>query len=115
MPQIRHVSSESIRHLKNARTRVPAVQAPPHFNRKGPKPDYRKKNPIDVQVRRISKRIILDRRHQEMIRKKMFDGTLHPSMMVLLYYYGFGKPKETVETTPPVPVKIVHEYTGPEE
>jgi hypothetical protein len=76
------------------------------FHNKGrPKPTL-----VDSQVRRISKRLILDPAHQKMLKERMRDGSLHPSVMVLLYYYGFGKPKETIETTPPIPVRIQHVY-----
>jgi hypothetical protein len=44
------------------------------------------------------------------LKEKLADCSLHPSVQVMLWYYAMGKPKETVETVPVVPVRIEHVY-----
>lgn len=71
------------------------------------KPQSRKKNdPARVLARRLLKRP----EHLKTLKKKLDDGSLHPSIQVALMYYAWGKPKETIEATHIVPVKIVHQY-----
>lgn len=71
------------------------------------KPHSRKKtDPARVLARRLLKRP----EHLKTLKKKLDDGSLHPSIQVALMYYAWGKPKETIETTHIVPVKIVHQY-----
>jgi hypothetical protein len=71
-----------------------------------------RRNAVNAEVRAIARKLVLDPRFQRVLRAKMNDGTLHPSVMVMLYYYAFGKPAEVVETIPPVPVRIVHQYSA---
>lgn len=71
------------------------------------KPQSRKKNdPARILARRLLKRP----EHLKTLKKKLDDGSLHPSIQVALMYYAWGKPKETIEATHIVPVKIVHQY-----
>jgi hypothetical protein len=68
----------------------------------------------DDAVRRISRRLILNRAYQKDLRKRLEDGTLHPSIQALLWYYSFGKPREVIETQQITPVRIEHVYTDAE-
>jgi hypothetical protein len=66
--------------------------------------------PEDRQVKKICKKLILNPEYQQVIKRKMLDCTLHPSVQILLWYYAYGKPKETVETKQITPVRIEHVY-----
>lgn len=47
--------------------------------------------------------------------EKIDDLTIHPSVLVAGQYYAWGKPKESLEVKQIVPVRVVHEYTKPDE
>ncbi len=64
-------------------------------------------------VRRICQRLVDDPVYRKTIREKLRDCTLHPSVQVLLWYYAYGKPKETIEATQVTPVRIEHVYATP--
>ena len=73
-----------------------------------------------AEVRRLSRKMVLDKTVQAMLLSKMKDGTAHPSIVSMLYAYAFGKPVEIIEqTTKTIPVKVEHVYapdvTAPEE
>ena len=44
------------------------------------------------------------------LKQKMDDCTAHPSLMTNVFYYAWGKPRETIDVKQIVPVKIVHQY-----
>lgn len=44
------------------------------------------------------------------LEKKLDDMTIHPSVLVALFYYAYGKPKEVIETKDVTPVRIQHVY-----
>lgn len=57
-----------------------------------------------AEVRKISRKLILDPVYQAKLKEKLQDGSLHPSMQSLLFYYAFGKPVETEVEKPVTPV-----------
>lgn len=65
----------------------------------------------DKEVRRISKKLILNKTYQTNLRKLLNKGKLHPSVEVLLWYYAFNKPTETIESKQVVPVRIVNKFS----
>jgi hypothetical protein len=60
----------------------------------------------DREVRRISKRLLLDKRYLANLRARAFEGKLQPGVEAMLWYYAWGKPPEVVETKQVVPVRI---------
>lgn len=64
----------------------------------------------DKEVRRISRKLLLAPAYQARLQARLESGTLQPGVEVMLWYYGFGKPVEIIETKQVVPVKIQHEY-----
>lgn len=64
-----------------------------------------------AEVRKLSRKMVLDPVVQASLLQKLQDGTAHPSVISMLYAYAFGKPVEIVEqTTKVVPVKVEHVY-----
>ena len=61
-------------------------------------------------VKRIAQQLVTRTRYVKQLEKKLDDGTLHPSIQVLLWQFAYGKPKETIEHQLPVAVKIFHEF-----
>lgn len=59
-----------------------------------------------AEVRRISRKLVLDPAYQRNLREKLHDGTLHPSVQTMLWSFAFGKPKELEEEKKTVPVQI---------
>lgn len=91
-------------------TRRPHSAASRANLKRGGSPGRPKETGETREARRISRKLLLNPQYQTKLRRKLHDGSIHPSVEVMLWYYGFGKPKETIETTPPAPVRIVHEY-----
>ena len=61
----------------------------------------------------IAKELIEDPLYLEMMRTRLRKGTLHPQLQVMLWGYGYGKPKELVELKRHSTVRIIHEYLDP--
>lgn len=78
--------------------------------KKGGSPGRAKTTEQEKEVRRISKKLLLNPTYQTNLKKRLNDGRLQPGIEALLYYYAFGKPPETVETKQVVPVRIQHQY-----
>lgn len=77
-------------------------------------PQVTKKRAIlakDPVVKRISLKLLKRPAYQADLARRLDDGTLHPSLQVMLWQYGYGKPKEEIEVSRPVPVTIKHEYS----
>lgn len=72
-------------------------------NNKGRSKEARKEA---EEVRKISKKLITDKVYQAKLIEKLQDGTLHPSMQAMLWYFAFGKPMETQDEKTPVPVRL---------
>ena len=78
--------------------------------KRGGNPPPRKRTAEDEEIRRVSKKLLKDPAYQKTLRRRLRAGTIQPGVESMLYYYAFGKPKEIIEATQVVPVKIVHEY-----
>lgn len=64
-----------------------------------------------AEVRKLSRKMVLDPVVQASLLQKLQDGTAHPSVISMLYAYAFGKPIEIAEiTTKTVPVRVEHVY-----
>lgn len=68
------------------------------------------KKSVTDEARKLSKKLLSDPAYRRMLIKRLRQGTIQPGVEALLYYFAYGKPKETVETVPPGDVKIIHEY-----
>lgn len=78
---------------------------------KGGKRDGAGRIAKDDPGRKFALRLLSRPKFLAAVQTKMDDCTLHPSVMTAVMYYGWGKPRETVEVKQVVPVRIVHEYT----
>lgn len=67
---------------------------------------------VSDKVRDIATKLVEDPQYNRTLLEKLRDGTCHPSVISMLYYYAYGKPKEELDLKQPVPVRIVHEYAG---
>lgn len=65
------------------------------------------------EAKDLAERLLTRPQYLRRLEKKLDEGTLHPSIEALLYYYRYGKPKEVIENTQPATVKIIHEYATP--
>lgn len=65
---------------------------------------------VTDEARRLSRKLLSDPTYRKTLIKRLREGTIQPGVEALLYYFAYGKPKETVETVPPGDVKIIHEY-----
>ncbi|MCR4339548.1 MAG: DUF2828 domain-containing protein [Gemmatimonadaceae bacterium] len=63
------------------------------------------------QAQKIAEGLINDPVYRAKLLEKMQDGTLHPSVQVALMKYAWGEPRQDVEITHVVPVRITHAYT----
>lgn len=77
--------------------------------------DKRRSNKDGGEVRRISRTLLLDKEYQKTLKARLREGKIQPGVEVMVWYYAFGKPTETIETKQVTPVKLVHEYAKPEE
>lgn len=59
-----------------------------------------------AEVRKISRKLILDPAYQKTLIEKLRDGSAHPSVQSMLWYFAFGKPVDVTEEKPTIPVKI---------
>lgn len=59
-----------------------------------------------AEVRKISRKLVLDTQYQATLKSKLRDGTLHPSVQTMLWSFAFGKPVELQEEKKAVPVQI---------
>lgn len=64
----------------------------------------------DKEVRRISRKLLLSPAYQTKLRARLESGAIQPGVEVMLWYYGFGKPVEIIETKQVIPIRIQHEY-----
>lgn len=58
------------------------------------------------KVKLVAQKLVDNPIYQAKLQEKMEDGTLHPSMQSLLWYYAYGKPLEVDNEKPAVPVKF---------
>lgn len=69
--------------------------------------------PDEKEIKRISRTLLRDPAYCKNLRQRLREGKLQPGVEVMLWYYAFGKPAETIETKQVAPVRVVHEYTAP--
>lgn len=58
------------------------------------------------EVRKISRKLVLDPVYQKTLREQLQEGRAHPSVQSMLWSFAFGKPKELEDSKPAVPVQI---------
>ena len=64
------------------------------------------------KVKSIAQRLLERPGYVRTLQTKLDNGTLHPSIQCLLWYYAHGKPVDTSGAEgKPVQVKIVNEFT----
>lgn len=64
----------------------------------------------EVEVRRISRKLLEDPVYQKNLKERLQTGRIQPGVEAMLWYYGYGKPPETVEQKVVIPVRIQHQY-----
>jgi hypothetical protein len=67
----------------------------------------------DKEVVRITKKMLADPVYRRTLMARLRTGKIQPGVEVMLWYYGWGKPAETIETKQVIPVRLVHEYAIP--
>lgn len=81
-----------------------------NLKRGGQKPPSAAKRAQVDESKKIARKLLKDPTYRKILMKRLRTGTIQPGVEALLYYYAYGKPKETVESTQVVPIKIVHQY-----
>jgi len=57
-------------------------------------------NKATKEVKELARRLVLDPEYQQKLRQRLLTGTLPPAVESMLWFYAFGKPKESIEITP---------------
>ncbi len=67
--------------------------------KRGGQPGRKKgsKNKATVEVKEMARRLIEDPAYQAQLRERLLKGTLPGNMEALLWAYGYGKPRDTVD------------------
>jgi len=74
-------------------------------------PGRHKRVVLDEVVRKFSRKALTDSTYRKTLLKRLREGTIQPGTEALLYYYAYGKPRESVEVQAgPGLVKIEHVY-----
>src|SRR5688572_10167667 len=58
-------------------------------------------SPVTVEAKAIARAMICDADYLKGLRTRLMEGSLVPAVQAMLWYYGFGKPKDTVEHSGP--------------
>ena len=66
-------------------------------------------------ARAVAQALLSRPKYQERLKEKLDEGTVHPSVEAMLYYYAYGKPREVIEATAPTSVKIIHQFAGSDD
>lgn len=69
-------------------------------------------NKTTVEIRAVARALLEDPDYQAALKVRLALGTAGP-VEPLLYHYGYGKPKDTLELTRPVPLVI--DFVTPED
>ena len=81
-------------------------------------------NKATTEVKEMARRLLNDPEYQGQLRERLIKGTLPPAVETMLWAYGYGKPKETLEVSvarepiwilPPLPAKVEPELVKLEE
>lgn len=62
------------------------------------------------EARKLSRKLLNDSAYRKALIRRLRAGTIQPGVEALLYYFAYGKPRETIETAHETQVKIVHQY-----
>lgn len=62
------------------------------------------------ESRKLSRRLLSDPAYRATLRKRLREGTIQPGVEMGLWYYAYGKPRETIETHEATTVTIEHVY-----
>jgi len=73
-------------------------------------PKTKEQKARDAEIRKITRRLLLDKTYQDNLKERLRSGKIQPGVEVALYYYAFGKPPDSVDSRPPTPIRLVHEY-----
>ena len=67
--------------------------------KRGGQPGRKKgsKNKATIEVKEMARRLIEDPAYQALLRERLLKGTLPGNMEALLWAYGYGKPRDTVD------------------
>jgi len=72
----------------------------------------RPRNDSDYRAgQRIAQALLRRPKYRATLAEKVDNLTIHPSVLIALHYYAYGRPRETVEVQQVVPVRIEHVYT----
>ena len=80
-------------------------------------------NKATKEVKELARRLVLEPEYQQKLRQRLLKGTLPPAVESMLWFYAFGKPKDTVEVSvarkvinilPPTSVEAEPETLTPE-
>lgn len=83
-------------------------------NRGGKRPGAgRKTDAQNAASQKLCQKLLARPLYQQKLAEKLDDGTLHPTMQSLLWYYAYGKPRELLEVTQITPVRVQHVYDLP--
>lgn len=86
-----------------------------NLKRGGQKPPTKQKRAQTDECRRISRKLLADPTYRKNLIKRLREGSIQPGVEAMLWYYGYGKPRESVEVEQKTDVKIVHQYSGAEK
>lgn len=92
--------------------KAPGAKSIANLKRGGQKPPSKASKTVTDEARKLSKKLLGDPAYRKTLKKRLRAGTIQPGVEALLYYYAYGKPKETVEAHEATTVKIVHQYEG---
>lgn len=65
---------------------------------------------LDKKARAIANKLLERPKFKRSLEQRLDDMSLHPSVLVALMYYAWGKPKDTIEQKSPAPVRITHVF-----
>ena len=54
-------------------------------------------NQTTVEIREVARSLLEDPQYQRRLRERLLAGKCPPQIEALLFYYGYGKPRETVK------------------
>jgi hypothetical protein len=88
----------------------PSAKQKANLKKGGQKPPSAAKKLKVDEARKISRRLLADPVYRKRLIKRLREGTIQPGVEAMLYYYAYGKPRESVEVEQKSDVKIVHQY-----
>lgn len=89
----------------------PGSRSLANLKRGGQKPPTKKQIAQADEARKLSRKLLADPVYRKSLIRRLREGTIQPGVEALLYYFAYGKPRESVEVQEKTDVKIVHQYT----